>query len=922
MRVMSAGAGYRYLLASVAVGDGDRSLSDPLVGYYTADGTPPGRWLGTGVASLGDGWIAPGDVVTEDQLRRLLGEGRDPITGQPLGRGFPVYKPESGRRAVAGFDYTFSVPKSVSVLWALATPEVRAAVVAAHHGAIGDVIGLVEREVAATRAGATGPDGPVAQAPVHGIIATGFDHWDSRAGDPQLHTHVVIANKARAVFDGRWRSLDGRPLHAAVVALSEHYNALLADRLTHTLGVTWAPRDRGADRNAGWEITGIPEELLELFSSRSADIAAVKDDLIGQYRAEHGHGPSAETIIRLRQQATIATRPDKTVRSLTELTDEWQRQAQNVLDQDPAGLLGQVVGRDIDNLTVLSEEQVSRIALRVVGVVGERRSTWRYWNLHAEASRHTISIRIPNPTAREEAIHQIVAAAEGLSVRLTPPELTPVGPELQRPDGTSVFRPAHSAVFTAQTLLDAEARLLATAQETGGPTVPVRHLAQAATADPDRPLSHDQSAALIAIGTSGRRLDLLVGPAGAGKTTTMRAMRAAWESTYGTGSVIGLAPSAAAAAVLAEDLGVGTENTAKWLHTHQTGRTGLHPGQLVILDEASLAGTHALDRIVAHARQQGAKVLLLGDWAQLGSVQAGGAFSLLVHEREDVPELTGIHRFTNDWEKQASLQLRDGNPAAIRTYQQHDRIRHTPDPDQAVATLVDAWQADLDQGRSSLMIAATHDTVTQLNSHAQTLRIATGLVDTSTAVRLADGTLAMVGDAIITRRNNRRLTTSTGQWVRNGDHWQLTAIHPDGTITCTSPRGNTLTLPAEYATAHVQLGYAVTVHRAQGATHDTAHLLATPSMTRESLYVGTTRGRDTNTIHLTNPTDPDHEQHHYPTTPPASNDQLSGILSNSGAQQTAHHQAQAEQHRWTHHAQLQAELSTRRAASRSVGRVC
>lgn len=148
---------------------------------------------------------------------------------------------------------------------------------AAHHAAIADVIELMERDVAATRTGASGPDGAVAQVDVAGLIATAFDHYDSRAGDPQLHTHVVIANKAKTVRDGKWRTLDGRPLHAAVVALSEHYNAVLADRLTRELGVMWQSRQRGADRNVAWEIAGVPQNLFDAFSSRSTAVNATND---------------------------------------------------------------------------------------------------------------------------------------------------------------------------------------------------------------------------------------------------------------------------------------------------------------------------------------------------------------------------------------------------------------------------------------------------------------------------------------------------------------------------------------------------------------------------------------------------------------------------------------------------------------------
>ena len=236
MRLMTAGHGYRYLLRSIAAGDGDRDLGTPLTRYYAAHGTPPGRWLGRALPRLGSGELQPGDVVTEEQLALLVGEGRDPVTGQPLGRAYPTY-PDGTRRAVAGFDFTCSAPKSVSALWAVADADTQTAIVAAHHAAVGDVIALLERDVAATRVGASGPDGAVAQVEVAGVIAAAFDHHDSRNGDPQLHTHCVLSNKVPTVADGKWRSLDSRAVHAAVVAVSEYYNAVLADHLTRALGV-------------------------------------------------------------------------------------------------------------------------------------------------------------------------------------------------------------------------------------------------------------------------------------------------------------------------------------------------------------------------------------------------------------------------------------------------------------------------------------------------------------------------------------------------------------------------------------------------------------------------------------------------------------------------------------------------------------
>ncbi len=330
MRVMSAGDGYKYLLRTVAAGDGDRSLSTSLTRYYSAKGTPPGRWMGSGVPSLGIGRIVNGSEVTETQLQLLIGMGRDPVNGAPLGRAYPVYRSSVDsdelsagsdraarrRRAVAGYDFTFSIPKSASILWGIADATTQAKIVDAHHAAVAEVVAYMEREVAATRTGVAVRDSAVAQVDVSGLIATAFDHFDSRAGDPHLHTHVVISNKVQAALDGRWRSLDGRPMHAAVVSLSELHETLFADALTRSIGVRWETRDRGRDRHPAWAISSVPEVLVSEFSARSRHIDAETDRLIEAYVGSHGHRPNPVTITRLRAQATLSTRPAKTVRRI------------------------------------------------------------------------------------------------------------------------------------------------------------------------------------------------------------------------------------------------------------------------------------------------------------------------------------------------------------------------------------------------------------------------------------------------------------------------------------------------------------------------------------------------------------------------------------------------------------------------------
>ncbi|XPP27947.1 MAG: MobF family relaxase [Leucobacter sp.] len=950
MRVMSAGDGYKYLLRTVAAGDGDRMLSTPLTRYYAEEGSPPGRWFGSAVAALGGGAIVVGDQVTETQLQLLVGRGRDPVTGAPLGSAYRNYPtvteriqrrttaldPElalteraeavaaieaeesakGARKAVAGFDFTFSIPKSASVLWAVSDAGTQSLIADAHHAAVAEMVAFIEREVAATRVGATGRNGAVAQADVTGVIATAFDHYDSRAGDPHLHTHVVISNKVQTAHDGKWRSLDGRPLHAATVALSELHEAVFADHLTRAFGVEWEARDMGRDRNPAWAIRTVPEKLVAEFSTRARHIDIETDRLIEQYVSTHGHRPAPAVIVRLRAQATLATRPEKQVRSLADLTSEWRARATHLLGEDATTWAREVASNNAPLLLRADDvplDIVAALGHSVVEAVGEKRSTWRRWNLTAEAARQTMHYRFVTTRDREAIVGMVVDAAEQASLRLTPHELASSPTVFRRQDGTSTFHPRSSTVYTSEELLAAEDRLLERTRTTTAPTVPVE-VVENVTARPDRDgrmLGEDQAAALAAVAVSGRVADVLVGPAGAGKTTAMRALRAVWEREHGRGSVVGLAPSAVAAQVLADDLGIQTENTAKWWDTHQRTGATFRKGQLVIIDEASLAGTLSLDRITSLAEQAGAKVLLVGDWAQLQSVTAGGAFALLVHDRDDAPELVDVHRFVNDWEKTASLDLRHGRTEAIDTYSDHGRITGG-DTETMIDAAYTAWRADTLAGVATVLIADSNESVHALNLRARADLILDGTVNARREVELHNDTRAAIGDLIITRRNDRHLRAGRG-WVRNGDRWTITDVRGDGSLTVrrAGSRGVVI-LPAGYVAEHVDLGYAVTAHRAQGVTTDTAHVLADPSTTRENLYVAMTRGRNTNQVYVaTDRPDDSHDGPHPADSPDATaRSVLYGVLQHVGAELSAHEMITAEQETWGSVAQLAAEYET------------
>lgn len=386
-------------------------------------------------------------------------------------------------------------------------------------------------------------------------------------------------------------------------------------------------------------------------------------------------------------------------------------------------------------------------------------------------------------------------------------------------------------------------------------------------------------------------LDLVVGPAGSGKTTALRALHRAWTAAHGRDSVIGLAPSAAAAEVLGDSLGVRAENTAKFLYEHHHGRWNLQAGQLVLVDESSLAGTLALDRIAEHAAEVGAKVVLIGDWAQLSAVETGGAFGMLVRHRDQVPELTDVRRFANEWEKTANLSLRHGNTDALDDYQARGRLLDG-DVETMLDSIYEAWRTDRDEGLRTLMIAGTGEMVAQLNERARADLVEAGRVE-SDGLRLHDGTTAGVGDLVVTRLNDRRLTTGRA-WAKNGDRWQVTRRYDDGSLAVRrlgrgdQPNGKALVLPAKYVREELELGYASTVHRTQGASVDTAHALVDPeASSRELFYVAMTRGKHRNHAYVIVPDPHEIEPHLDQPEPLTLRDRLAKVLARSDAELSA-----------------------------------
>jgi conjugative relaxase-like TrwC/TraI family protein len=783
-------------------------------------------------------------------------------------------KSEEARRhraPVAGFDLVFSPVKSAALLWALDERAwVRDAIKSAHEAAITEALVLLEDHAAYTR---TGPGG-IAQIETNGLIAAAFEHWDSRAGDPNLHTHVAVSSKVQGT-DGKWRALDARPLYAMKVAASEAYNTAFEAHLTAQLGVTFTPRpDTTTARETVREITGIPPAMIAFFSRRRAAIEARYADLVRDYRAAHGHDPGTGAAYALARQANLTTRQGKKPpRSLASKRAAWRDELRERFGPAAVAQVMQAVPRDRPAAVPAapaSPVDHQALAERTVATVATRRSTWTVWNIRAEVERQLrteIPVLPPDQhRATADAVTKL-AASPAFSIACEAPSPLNEPPQLRRLDGEPVFTRHGAERFTSQAVLDAETRLVnaartQTATGLSGPSVAAA--LDGFEAVTRTSLDVGQRHLVTAFACDSRLLLAGIGPAGSGKTTGMRALQHALR--HGGQRLVPLATSAAAADVLGRELGTRAENLHKFLHEWTAGRAAdrlragasipedlrlfrLGPGDVVLVDEAGMAGTFPLDQLVRIASARGAVVRLLGDDRQLPAVEGGGALRLIATQ-PGTPYLTTLYRFRNPDEAAATLQLRTGDPAAVDWYARTGRITAGSRETMTEAAYT-GWRTDMLAGKVTLMAAADTTDVTALSARARADRVAAGQVE-SDGVRLRDGNLAGAGDWIITRQNDRRLPLFAGRdWVKNGDAWHVVRRLDDGSLRVRhlGHRG-LITLPAPYVRDHVQLLYATTAHRAQGATVDTAHPLITDGMSREALYVLATRARQRTTLYV------------------------------------------------------------------------
>lgn len=777
LSISKLGAGQEsYYLDAVA-----RGVED----YYVGAGESPGRWLGSASSELG---LA--GVVDADELRVVL-SGFDPRFGVRLA---------AANRKLPGFDATFSAPKSVSLLHALGTPEVRAGVVDAHETAVGAAVGYLERQAAFVRRGHNG----VERLPASGFVAAGFRHRTSRAGDPQLHTHVLIANLGRGV-DGHWGALDGRGLFLHKMDAGAVYQAQLRAELTRRLGVEWQPTLRGLA-----DLAGVPAIVLRAFSRRRVEI-----------------------------EATLAARGESSARAAEVAALDTRRA--KLHDVDPATLAAEWRTRAAE--LGFGREQLENLLRRP-------REVDRLW-----ASRTQLGEELTEHASTFDRRHVIRAlcdsAGAGAGADIAELEQTAdqflAAPGVVRLVDDPVLGPRYSTEDLMRTEESALA-LVARQRDAGLGVVPEATVERELDARPS--LGGDQAAMVRALTTNGAGVDVVVGAAGTGKTFALDAARAAWQTSGH--HVIGTALAARAAQQLETGAGIPSFTIASLGRFLKTDR--LPEQSVVVVDESGMVGTRALADLLWQARSARAKVVLVGDHRQLPEIQAGGLFGALARQPRTI-HLTEDRRHRDPHERSALAALRAGRVgAAVARLTKRGRITTADNADLLRQQLIADWHHAVDNGQVALMLARRRVDVADLNRRARHTLIDTGYLD-PTAERVVGGLALCDGDWVVAGRNRRSLG------IINGD-LGVVVTTTDASVTVRLDRGPTVELPAGYVAEHLQHGYAITIHKAQGATCDATFVLGDDTLALESSYTALSRGRDQNQLYVMNTADDEDLEHH------------------------------------------------------------
>ena len=789
---------------------------------YLVAGQTAARWVGSAAASYGlSGRLDAG------QMTAML-NGVDPARLDEVSADTPAEDMPpvvvSANREIAGWEFSIAPDKTFSAMWAISDARTQSEMLKIHRAAVQALVRVLDTSAFVRR----GRNGRVWQIAA-GLLTCAVTHTTSRENDPQLHDHILIANIARAP-DGKWLTIDGQLFYDTLQFGVTMYGKTLRWLTLQRLGLNWTGPDEAGHRH----IVGVPNDLAELWAERSRQIKDFMDD----------HPEFSQ------DRASSITRADKDQReTFVQKVRRWRDRA---LEASPAFARTAIKGlfapgqRGPDgawHARVVPLGERRALLERAAKEITARVAAWD----RIEALQ-TIAEITPDQTPWEDI--------EALATELLASDLV-VDLGIPAAGGLDSSRPGGNRYATVELLQleDDIARFFV-----GGASQIARLDADMAVCRQMRfgdtaetSLDGEQLAAACAIAGGGQG-HLLSGAAGTGKTYALQAV-ARLAQQRGV-RIEAMAPAQSAAEELGDHVGVDGVNVDRRLRDPLS----LATGGWWIVDEASMLPTHQLHRLVEAARQSGAKLILVGDPYQLGAVKgAEGMFRTLAGDGGVAHhELHEVRRFAHDWEQEASKLLRAGVEGIIDTYAAHGRIRGTGNAPERhyEQRLIEAIRAvsqtaveRIQGGHEVAVTAGSNQVVIAINKLIQQ-----SLVPDRERHRFSAGNETIdigVGDRIITRINDFTIRTTSNAPIINGKAWTVQSIQPNGDLRLSSvKRGGNVILPAKYIAQQgsIQLGWASTVHIAQGRTADEGITLIDETTDLELLYVGATRGRNTNLI--------------------------------------------------------------------------
>ena len=794
----------KYWIEAVAEGGED---------YYTKPGEKPGTWMGDLAAELG----LEGEVGRDAYFALLA--GRHPLDGSTLVRRPPprVFVDASGRtrrkEPILGHDIRFSAPKSVSLLWAIGTPEVQAAVEQALDQAVRAALTHMEREACFVQRGKGGKKIERSA----GFVSMGFLHRSSRAGDPALHVHVVTANMTRAASDGRWLSLANprreSPLLREAKATGYVFQAVLRAELPARmaelgLGVGWGPVMNGYA-----DLEGFSRPLIDHFSRRRGEIL---DEM--QRRGTFSRTAGEVAAYRTRDAKDYGVDPDRQ-------RSEWRSRAAEF------GLTGDV----LDGLLRGGRRRSARPP-------GERDIDKALASLeatHSHFDRRDLLCAIADRARDGASARQLEAAVEAV---LTGPRVV----EIHRGEGL-----LGTSYYTTPRIWEMEQEVLASARrgsDAGAGVVAGDDLARVLARH--RYLSEEQVEMVRRITTGGERIVTVAARPGTGKTTALRAAREAWSEAGVHG--IGVATARSASGELA-DAGVPSMSITSLLircdEARGRGHVPLPRGVVILVDESSTTPTPDLARLAELAELCRGKLVLIGDERQIGAVGPGGLFGRLTTVTQPV-RLRQVRRQRDPFDRRIVELAHEGKGSdAIDLLRTRERLVITDTLEESLDAMVLDWSRAAHAGEDSVMIARRLRDVAELNAKARAVMAAEGRLGPAAVV--VGGENFAVGDQLVTRVNHKE--------VSNRERWRVVAVDSSRThlkVRRVGGDGRTVVLSPAYLGRRtdngdpaVQHAYALTTYATESKTFDSAFALLDAGVSREDFLVAISRARGTTTAY-------------------------------------------------------------------------